>query len=173
MFSIMPQTPPRFSFGRAGDAHHRHRPAFSSPLSSSPIRASSPSPPPQQPGMNQQQQQQTFGSWGSNPFNTMSHPQHTQSSPIFPSRTGLVSPTSTDQNGAGFSSSTNPKFRFATRNARPNPVLRRREDAQETRRRLFFQNVRQRQEDKRWEMRGGEDEVCFCLIIANPEPINR
>jgi hypothetical protein len=35
--------------------------------------------------------------------------------------------------------------------------------------------VRQRQDDKRWEMRGGEDEVCFpfephpplCLLTSN------
>jgi hypothetical protein len=40
-------------------------------------------------------------------------------------------------------------------------MLKRREDVQESRRRLFLQNVRQRGEEKRWEMRGGEDEVRF------------
>ncbi|KAL1840962.1 hypothetical protein VTJ49DRAFT_7568 [Mycothermus thermophilus] len=160
MYSIMPQTPPRFSFGPSAEVHHRHRPAFSSPLSSSPIRGSSPSPPPPEQQMNGQEQQQKcnqpFTQWSSNTFNT--RPQHTQSSPIFPSRTGLISPTTTDQNG-GSCYGSNPKFRFASRSSRPNPLLRRREDAQEGRRRLFLQNVRQRQEDKRWEMRGGEDEL--------------
>ncbi|KAL2269123.1 hypothetical protein VTJ83DRAFT_3969 [Remersonia thermophila] len=162
MYSILPQTPPRFSFGSGAEVHHHlHRPAFSSPLSSSPIRASSPSPPP--PGDKMQEQQpnpnQPLTPWGPNTSNA--RPQHTQSSPIFPSRTGLTSPTTpaTDQNAAGFGYGTNPKFRFASRSSRPNPVLRRREDAQESRRRLFLQNVRQRQEDRRWEMRGGEDEL--------------
>ncbi|KAH6840716.1 hypothetical protein B0I37DRAFT_448911 [Chaetomium sp. MPI-CAGE-AT-0009] len=67
------------------------------------------------------------------------------------------SPTNSENHNAN--GNNNSKFRFASRNPRPNPVLKRREDAQEGRRRLFFQNVRQRQEDKRWERRGGEDEL--------------
>jgi hypothetical protein len=51
------------------------------------------------------------------------------------------------------------KFKYANRTARPNPVVKRREDAQDGRRRLFLQNVRQRQEDEKWEKRGGENEV--------------
>ncbi|KAL2178089.1 uncharacterized protein P884DRAFT_299345 [Thermothelomyces heterothallicus CBS 202.75] len=69
------------------------------------------------------------------------------------------SPSSSFFSGSENNQSSNSKLRFASRNPRPNPVLKRREDAQESRRRLFFQNVRQRQEDKRWEMRGGEDEL--------------
>ncbi|KXX81943.1 hypothetical protein MMYC01_200316 [Madurella mycetomatis] len=114
---------------------HHNRPAIPSPLSS-PIRTAS-SPPPQQ----QQQRQQC------SPLSPC-HPQRgtTQSSPIFPS---------TNTTGSSCGS----KFRFATRNPRPNPALKRREDAQEGRRRLFLQNVRQRADEKRWERRGGEDEV--------------
>ncbi|KAK0627014.1 hypothetical protein B0T14DRAFT_423773 [Immersiella caudata] len=51
------------------------------------------------------------------------------------------------------------RFKYATRDAKPNPVVRKREDAQEGRRRLFLQNVRQRQEDQKWEKRGGEDQL--------------
>jgi hypothetical protein len=68
---------------------------------------------------------------------------------------------------ASSASSSSSKFRFASRNPRPNPVLKRREDAQDSRRRLFLQNVRQRQEDRRWEMRGGEDEVCLFVSFGN------
>ena len=50
--------------------------------------------------------------------------------------------------------------RFARRHTRPNPLLGRgRDDLRETRRRLFLQEVRNRREEKRWNMRGGDDEV--------------
>ncbi|KAJ9156086.1 hypothetical protein NKR23_g861 [Pleurostoma richardsiae] len=52
-----------------------------------------------------------------------------------------------------------PKFKFASRPARPNPVLKKREEANGDRRRLFLQNVRRRAEDQRWERRGGENEL--------------
>ncbi|KAJ4302345.1 hypothetical protein N0V88_002489 [Collariella sp. IMI 366227] len=51
------------------------------------------------------------------------------------------------------------KFRFASCNPRQaNPLLKRREDVQEGRRRLFFQNVRQRREEERGDA-GREDEL--------------
>lgn len=52
-------------------------------------------------------------------------------------------------------------FKFANRGpARPNPLTaQKREAAQESRRKLFLKNVRQRAEDRRWERRGGEQEV--------------
>ncbi|KAK4158507.1 hypothetical protein C8A00DRAFT_10768 [Chaetomidium leptoderma] len=151
----MPQTPPTFTFGRTGQGYqqHHHRPAFSSPLSSSPIRAASVSPPPyQQQPQNHQTISQPLSPCNANYLNTLPRPRETQSSPI-------PCPSIFDNNAVGGNSNNNSKFRFATRNPRPNPVLKRREDLQEGRRRLFFQNVRQRQEDKRWEMRGGEDEL--------------
>ncbi|CAN8106436.1 unnamed protein product [Discula destructiva] len=49
--------------------------------------------------------------------------------------------------------------KFATRPARPNPLTQKREVAQESRRKLFLKNVRQRAEDQRWERRGGEQEL--------------
>lgn len=49
--------------------------------------------------------------------------------------------------------------KFAARPSRPNPVAQKREAAQESRRKLFLKNVRQRAEDRRWEKRGGEQEV--------------
>ncbi|KAK4251697.1 hypothetical protein C7999DRAFT_27774 [Corynascus novoguineensis] len=145
----MPQTPPAFAFGRSGHGQHNdHRPIFSSPLSSSPIRPSSLSPPPQP-------RQQPLSPCQSNYLNTL--PRQTQSSPIMGS--GRQSLSSFISPGSENNQLNKNKFRFASRNPRPNPMLKRREDAQEDRRRLFFQNVRQRQEDKRWEMRGGEDEL--------------
>lgn len=166
----MPQTPPTFSFGRPGQTQ-TYRPTFSSPLSSSPARASSVSPPPHH--RQQQTTSQPLSPCNQNHLNTLPWHRETQSSPIpTPSIFGSsISGSTTTENSNG----SNSKFRFASRNPRPNPVLKRREDAQEGRRRLFFQNVRQRQDDKRWEMRGGEDEVCFpfephpplCLLTSN------
>ncbi|KAI1370162.1 hypothetical protein F4677DRAFT_439149 [Hypoxylon crocopeplum] len=95
-----------------------HRPVRPSPLSSSPIRASSPPLSPRNP-------------------NTLPR-LDTQSSPIqaIPS-----------------------KFKFASRNAKPNPLRQNRENFQESRRNLFLRNVRKRADDKKWERRGGDQEA--------------
>lgn len=100
-----------------------HRPSAPSPLTSSPIRASSPL----------------------SPIDRNSHPQRQiQSSPIQPI-----------------------KFKFASRPTRPNPVVRKREDVQEGRRRLFLNNVRQKSEDKAWQRRDIEGQVCsFSNVIT-------
>ncbi|KAK6843104.1 hypothetical protein PG987_003964 [Apiospora arundinis] len=50
-------------------------------------------------------------------------------------------------------------FKYASRPAKPNPLRQTRENAQESRRKLFLKNVRQRQDDKKWERRGGDQEV--------------
>lgn len=163
MYAIMPQTPPTFSFGRPGQSHnhdhqHQHRPTFSSPLSSSPIRASSVSPPPPH------DPNQPLSPFTPNLLNSLPRQQqqqqqcHPQSSPT-PASSIFFNSSNSDQNQN--QNQNNSKFRFASRNPRPNPVVKRREDAQEGRRRLFFQNVRQRREEGKWEARGGEDEVCF------------
>ncbi|EXF74478.1 hypothetical protein CFIO01_01956 [Colletotrichum fioriniae PJ7] len=86
------------------------RPTVPSPLSSSPIRASSPLSP-----IND---------------NTV---RHTQSSPI-----------------------PQPKFKYASRATKPNPIVRKREEAQESRRKLFLQNVRQRADDRQYQRRDME-----------------
>lgn len=102
-----------------------HRPAISSPLSSSPIRATTPPP---------------LSACDANARREI------QSSPIH----------------ASWSSSgpSKPVSKFAARPTRPNPVVnQKREAAQESRRKLFLKNVRQRAEDSRWEKRGGEQEV--------------
>ena len=97
-----------------------HRPAVSSPLSSSPIRASSPL----------------------SPIDRNTLPQrHIQSSPIPP-----------------------PKFKFATRPTRPNPVVRKREEAQDQRRRSFLQSVRQKSDDKAWQRRDIEGQVSYSQL---------
>ncbi|KAJ3514103.1 hypothetical protein NM208_g15095 [Fusarium decemcellulare] len=100
-----------------------HRPAVSSPLSSSPVRASSPLSPIDRNALPQRQ---------------------IQSSPIQP-----------------------PKFKFASRPTRPNPVLRKREDIQEGRRRLFLQNVRQKSEDKAWQRRDIEGQFLKTNYLAD------
>ncbi|KYK58339.1 hypothetical protein DCS_05352 [Drechmeria coniospora] len=100
-----------------------HRPSVSSPLSSSPIRASSPVSP-----------------VGKNLF-----PQRlVQSSPI-----GL------------------PPSKFASRPARPNPVMRKREEANEARRRSFLQRVRQKSDDKAWQRRDIEGQFLKSSWLAN------
>jgi len=123
MFTVLPT--PAFTFGL--DAYPSpppsvYRPAVPSPLSSSPLRASSTSPTLRDAG---------YSSPAAGP----------QSSPITARH---------EQNS---------RFKYASRNPRPNPIVKRREDAQEGRRRLFLQNVRQRTEDQKWERRGGGDEV--------------
>ncbi|KAI0595409.1 hypothetical protein F4775DRAFT_375008 [Biscogniauxia sp. FL1348] len=96
-----------------------HRPAVSSPLSSSPIRPSQASSPlsPRHP-------------------NTLPR-RDIQSSPI-------QGPS---------------KFKYASRNAKPNPLKQTKQSAQESRRKLFLKNVRQRADDKVWERRGGDQEA--------------
>lgn len=146
MFSTMPalsvhcdeggNSLPAFNF----TASSPYRPTISSPLSSSPIRASTPPPlSPRDPNARREVQ--------SSPI-----PAPTASSCLFGScRSGG------DSGSGGFSS------KFAARPTRPVPVVagQKREAAQESRRKLFLKNVRQRAEDGRWERRGGEQEVCL------------
>ncbi|KAL7936928.1 hypothetical protein V8C35DRAFT_332193 [Trichoderma chlorosporum] len=100
-----------------------NRPAVSSPLSSSPARASSPLSVDEQA-----------------PFN----PRQIQSSPIRPVN-----------------------FKYQARPARPNPVIKRREEAQEQRRRSFLQNVRQKAEDRSWQRRDIEGQFLKTNWLAN------
>jgi hypothetical protein len=142
MFAIMPT--PIFPFAAsqstATPLQSKYRPSVSSPLSSSPIRASSYSPPPLSPRdtnisvFPQQHKQQL--------------PRDTQSSPI-----AQPSPT-------------RKLFKFATRTPRPNPVVQKREEARESRRKLFLKNVRDRGDDKAWERRGGDQEVSFMSLFS-------
>ncbi|KAL2758206.1 hypothetical protein ACRALDRAFT_1068608 [Sodiomyces alcalophilus JCM 7366] len=50
-------------------------------------------------------------------------------------------------------------FRYATRPTKPNPRQQRREEAQDTRRKLFLQNVRQRADDKTYQRRDVEGKL--------------
>ncbi|KAG5982750.1 hypothetical protein E4U55_001402 [Claviceps digitariae] len=100
-----------------------HRPRVSSPLSSSPIRATSPLSPIDRNTLPQRQ---------------------VQSSPI-----------------------QQPKFKYASRPVRQNPLLRKREDVQESRRRNFFHNVRQKAEDKAWQRRDIEGQFLKNSFLAD------
>lgn len=93
-----------------------NRPAVSSPLSSSPVRASSP--------------------LSAADEETRRQPRQVQSSPIKPVN-----------------------FKYQSRPVRPNPVIKRREETQEQRRRNFLQNVRQKAEDRSWQRRDIEGQV--------------
>ncbi|OTA99884.1 hypothetical protein M426DRAFT_324774 [Hypoxylon sp. CI-4A] len=95
-----------------------HRPAHSSPLSSSPIRATSP---------------------------PLSPTRNSRAFPIFDTQSSPIKAP--------------PKFNFASRGAKPNPLRQTRENAQESRRNLFLRNVRKRADDKKWERRGGDQEA--------------
>ncbi|KAF4455646.1 hypothetical protein F53441_2045 [Fusarium austroafricanum] len=106
-----------------------HRPAVPSPLSSSPVRASSPLSPIDRNALSQRQ---------------------VQSSPIKP-----------------------PKFKFASRPSRPNPVNRKREEVQEGRRKLFLQNVRQSREDKAWQRRDIEGQFLKTNYLADRGQLSR
>ncbi|KAM3494797.1 hypothetical protein MY3957_001928 [Beauveria namnaoensis] len=106
-----------------------HRPAVSSPLSSSPLRPSSP--------------------LGAQEGRSSSYAaiRQTQSSPIQP-----------------------PKFRYAacaTPATRRNPLLRRREDAQQQRRVNFLRGVRDKAEDKAWQRRDIEGQFLKTNWIAD------
>ncbi|GAB0133876.1 hypothetical protein EsDP_00002270 [Epichloe bromicola] len=100
-----------------------HRPSVSSPLSSSPIRASSPLSPVDRNALPQRQ---------------------IQSSPI-----------------------QQPKFKFASRPVRQNPLLRKREDLQDARRKNFLQNVRQKADEKAWQRRDVEGQFLKNSLLAD------
>ncbi|KAK4199398.1 hypothetical protein QBC40DRAFT_282164 [Triangularia verruculosa] len=121
-----------------------HKPTRSSPLSHAPMRIPSPpSPSDDSPDM------MLSSPLGPSSANS-SHIRMSQSSPIRPSF----------EDNENYASQ--PKFKFANRNPakNSNPLLKKRQDAQDSRRRLFLNNVRQRQEDKRFQQRGGQDEIA-------------
>ncbi|KAF7535264.1 hypothetical protein G7Z17_g13228 [Cylindrodendrum hubeiense] len=117
------------SFAPAPTFSWDHRPAVPSPLSSSPIRASSPLSPIDKNTLPQRQ---------------------IQSSPIQPT-----------------------KFKFASRPTRPNPVVRKREEVQESRRKLFLQNVRQKSDDKSWQRRDIEGQLLKTSWLADQGQLSR
>lgn len=49
-----------------------------------------------------------------------------------------------------------------------NPLIHRdeKDGGRETRRKLFLKRVREDSEDKRWDKKGGDDEVCATLILG-------
>jgi hypothetical protein len=57
---------------------------------------------------------------------------------------------------------------YSQRVTRSNPLIHNRGDGRETRRKLFLKKVREESEDKRWDARGGEDEVSQELESIEP-----
>lgn len=50
-----------------------------------------------------------------------------------------------------------------------NPLIHGRgsaEEGRETRRKLFLKNVREAREEKKWQNRGGDDEIMRCIWVA-------
>ncbi|KAK0384934.1 hypothetical protein NLU13_7413 [Sarocladium strictum] len=127
MLSFAPT--PIFGAVASSPAPWNNRPAVSSPLSSSPIRASSPLSPLDKNTLFQRQ---------------------TQSSPLQP-----------------------PKFKFASRPSRPNPLVRKREEAQEARRTNFLQSVRRKAEDKAWQRRDIEGHFLKTSWLADRDQLAR
>lgn len=130
MLSTLPMAPssphlPAFSF----DFSSAYKPSVSSPLSSSPIRASHTSPP-------------------LSPINP-----NAVSRPCFQH----------DFHSSPIQSAQPPKFKFAARDVKKNPLRQGREAAQENRRQLFLRNVKQRADDRAWERRGGDQEVSLAM----------
>ncbi|KAK0739933.1 hypothetical protein B0T21DRAFT_363638 [Apiosordaria backusii] len=121
-----------------------HKPTRSSPLSYAPMRIRSPPTP----------SDDSHDGMLSSPIgpssSDSSHLRMSQSSPIRPS-------FETNENYGS-----HPKFKFANRNPakNSNPLLKKRQDAQDSRRKLFLNNVRQRQEDRKFQQRGGQDEIA-------------
>ena len=56
-----------------------------------------------------------------------------------------------------------------------NPLIHRdeKDGGRETRRKLFLKRVREDSEDKRWDKKGGDDEVCAALILGSLDRIRR
>ncbi|ORY68865.1 uncharacterized protein BCR38DRAFT_334894 [Pseudomassariella vexata] len=96
----------------------------------------------------------------SSPFRpTVSSP--LSSSPICAqaSQSSQLSPRDPNRRDVQSSPLQAPKFKYAVRTAKPNPLKKTRDTAQESRRKLFLNNVRQRREDKEWDRRGGDQEL--------------
>ncbi|KFY05115.1 hypothetical protein O988_00246 [Pseudogymnoascus sp. VKM F-3808] len=57
---------------------------------------------------------------------------------------------------------------YSARQTKKNPLIHRNDNdnGRETRRKLFLRRVRQDSEDKRWEKRGGDDEIMRTIWIA-------
>lgn len=55
---------------------------------------------------------------------------------------------------------------FSKRKVKSNPLIHNRNGGREARRNLFLRKVRESSEDRRWEARGGDDEVCLDLLLA-------
>ncbi|PFH61826.1 hypothetical protein XA68_16160 [Ophiocordyceps unilateralis] len=133
MMSLAPS--PIFSTSRD------HRPFVPSPLSSSPIRASSP------PNGHHSSPPNVLASSPLSPLNSNSLPQRqVQSSPIRPPP---------------------PKFKYATRPTRPNPLLRSHEAGRQARQRNFLQKVRDKADEKAWQRRDIETQFLRNNWLAN------
>lgn len=100
-------------------------------------------------------------------FNRDNHYRPAVSSPLSssPVRPGASSPLSPldrnklQQRQTQSSPIQPPKFKFATRPTKPNPVVRKREETQEKRRRDFLENVRSKRDEQRWNKRDIEGQV--------------
>ncbi|KAH7407737.1 hypothetical protein BKA64DRAFT_429243 [Cadophora sp. MPI-SDFR-AT-0126] len=171
MFSMLPSH--THTYAQSNPYHTPHKP---SPLSSSPLRNTTPSPlSPRdinvQSARTQQQQDAIMSSpskrSGSSP---PSHFDFSNSNSIFTTppehstkhqnqnATSLISPPPSKRESA-----------YSKRTTKPNPLMSGRgsgDEGRETRRKLFLKKVREESEEKRWAARGGDEEIMRCLWVA-------
>jgi hypothetical protein len=87
---------------------------------------------------------------------SLSSPPRPYSSPLKPHGTNGV-----PQRNAFSSPPAPPASKFASRPTKPNPIIKKREEGQDARRKLFLKNVRDRGDDKAWERRAIEGHVSL------------
>ncbi|RDA91564.1 hypothetical protein CP533_5966 [Ophiocordyceps camponoti-saundersi (nom. inval.)] len=118
-----------------------HRPMVSSPLTSSPIRVSTP------------------------PHAHNSSPPHGRAmSPLSPSDRNSLPKRQVQSSPIR---SPPPKFKYASRPMRPNPLLRSSEAGREVRRRNFFQRIRDQADERAWQRRDIETQFLKNNWLAN------
>ncbi|ESZ97571.1 hypothetical protein SBOR_2028 [Sclerotinia borealis F-4128] len=153
MFSMM-QTPIS-----AHKQMHHYPSHVPSPLSSSPLRSSSPVSPLEPRNANLPTRVPAVG--GDYPMGFMMSPEASFSSKV----------SSADRNCSNTKSNSNRQSpnregAYAKRIAKTNPLLHGQGDGRETRRKLFLRKVREDSEEKRWRARGGDDEMMRTIWIA-------
>ncbi|KAL2073165.1 hypothetical protein VTL71DRAFT_10489 [Oculimacula yallundae] len=180
MFSMLPIHP--HTYGQSNLNYYT--PNKRSPLSSSPLRNTTPSPlsprnmnvPARTPGHGQEEDQDAVMSSPSK-----QSPTTRVSQTIFTTTPESTRQSRNNHNRTNASANTLPspppskrESTYSKRATKPNPLFNggggrgygSGDEGRETRRKLFLKRVRQGSEDKRWSARGGDEEIMRCLYVA-------
>ncbi|PVH84391.1 hypothetical protein DL98DRAFT_651622 [Cadophora sp. DSE1049] len=171
MFSMLPSHPHTYV-----QSNHYYTPHKPSPLSSSPLRNTTPSPlSPRDTNVQSacaQQQQDAIMSSPSK-SSVSSPPSHfgfSVSSSIFTTPPeNSTKHSSADANSLISPPPSKRDSTYSKRTTKPNPLMSGRgsgDEGRETRRKLFLKRVREGSEEKRWAGRGGDEEIMRCLWVA-------